>query len=148
MSTKISLTKVKAVHEDIRIAVAAVFEKHGYKTAKTKCNYSDLTLKFSIEGIVNSPSAEADLAREKFNYDFKLYGIDFGTVLTDRNKTRTFTVHGFTRTGKLEARDKRDGKIYTGKPEIFYLNGEKLLTSWEKKDEEAKKAAPVPAAAK
>ncbi len=142
MTTKISLAEVKTIHAEVTAAIKQVLEKRGYKLGKDKCRYSDYEMKFAIEAVKNDPDAVVTLARQKFGFEFKEYGIDFGTVVTDRLGKRTFKVEGFTRTGKLEARDQRDGKIYTGKPEIFYLNGVKLQAQWEK--DMAKRAETTP----
>lgn len=143
MTTNISKSEVKEIHLKVRAAVEAVFKAHGYKVGKDTCRYTDFDLKFSIEAIKDDADSVAARARAMHSYDFESHGIDYGTVVTDRTGQRKFKVEGFTRTGKLSARDQRDGKVYTGPTKIFFLDGKPLMSSLDRMiaAQDAKKVA-------
>lgn len=147
MTTNISKSEVKDIHLKVRAAVEEIFKAHGYKVGKDSCRYTDFDLRFTIEAIKADPDAAAARARQMFAYDFKEFGLDYGTVVTDRTGHRKFKVEGFTRTGKLSARDQRDGKVYTGPTKIFYLDGKPLLSTMDKimAEQEARKLGVTPA---
>lgn len=132
MTTNISKSEVKDIHLKVRAAVEEIFKAHGYKVGKDSCRYTDFDLRFTIEAIKADPEAAAARARQMFRYDFESHGIDYGTVVTDHTGKRKFKVEGFTRTGKLSARDQRDGKVYTGPTKIFFLDGKPLMSSLDR----------------
>lgn len=129
---KLTKDQVKLIHQKLQPMLDAFFKEHGLKLKKSNCTYSDYDLRFAIKAEKDAPEAEGEIARKVHGFSFKLYGIDYGTELTDSKGKRRFVAVGFNRAGKLQARDLANGTVYHGKPEIFYLNGQPLKENWER----------------
>jgi hypothetical protein len=129
---RLTREQVKLIHEKLQPMLDAFFKEHGLKLKKSNCTYSDYEMRFSIHAAKDAPEAEAETARKVHGYSFKLYGIDYGTELTDATGKRRFAAIGFNRAGKLQVRDLANGKTYKGEPAIFYLKGQPLREDWER----------------
>lgn len=129
--TTLTKQSVAALQKDMDAALKPVMEKYGLKLQKNRGRYDSYSVKISLELVIGGPEAEAELQRARFGFMFKDYGVDFGTVVTD-NKGIEYTVHGFKKNGKLEARSKKDGRIWHAEPKFFRLNGVPLKAEWEK----------------
>lgn len=128
----ITKDQVKLIHAKLQQTLDAFFKEHGLRLKKANCTYSEYDMAFSIKAMKDAPEAEAATARKLHGFTFKLYGIDYGTELTDASGKRRFVAIGFNRAGKLQARDRANGKTYKGDPAIFYLNGQPLKENWER----------------
>ncbi len=135
----ITRQQVADIQKEVAAAIAPILAKHGLAIKKNTARYDSFSCKVALEMAVTGPQAEAEAQRMRFGSLFKDYGVDFDTKVTDA-KGVTYTVYGFKRNGKLEARSMKDGKIWHAEPKFFRLNGVPLKAQWEK-DLEARTAS-------
>lgn len=133
--TTINAAQVTALQKEIRIALEPILKKHGLALRKNNGRYTDYEVSVKLEMALENPEAVAEAARAKFKWMFQDYGVDHGTEVHDLKGTR-YTVEGFNRAGKLQAKSIKDGKTYHAEPRFFRLNGKPLESKLDRQNAE------------
>jgi hypothetical protein len=132
--TKMDKRTVNAVMKHFGEIVRKEAEAIGMKLKKTRGVYSEsgVTLRFEL----HIPGTEAAEAERLYGYEFKMWGLKYGDIVTCAG--RSFKVTGFTRSGEKLTMESipPDNKQWKVKPRGVLLNGQKLKDPF--KEQEAK----------
>jgi hypothetical protein len=99
---------IEPLKADINKALEAVAKKHGFSSLKaTKCSYSDTSLTFSLDGVLEGGLS---LEAERYNSNRGIFGLpELGSQITIQG--RTFESTGLNSTGsKVIMREIATGK--------------------------------------
>lgn len=135
---------IKIVHADLDQAIALVLAKHGLKKETSRISYHPLGFTMKLEVVLEG--SEAEIAAQKFAYDFERWGLKYGDTVT-LSGGRSFTVAGFNKGAKMLVKD-ANGKVWLVKPEQVKKDGALLKDKWAEPYKPLFGDVPVPPAPK